>query len=57
MAEAVLKPQYGAKEERRQLQRTCGTAAVRAPDAGIVGWAKGPEGTSRTHCIMAETLR
>jgi hypothetical protein len=44
MIEAVLKPQCGAKEERRQLQRTCGTAAVRAPDAGVIGWAKGPGG-------------
>jgi hypothetical protein len=44
MAKAVLKPQCGAKEERRQLPRTCGTAAVGAPDAGVVGWAKGRGG-------------
>ena len=41
MTEAVLKPQCGAKAERRQLQRTCGTAAVRAPDAGVIGWTEG----------------
>jgi hypothetical protein len=34
----------GPKVERRQLQRTCGTAAVRAPDAGVIGWAKGRGG-------------
>jgi len=44
MTAAVLKPQCGAKEERRQLQRTCGTAAVHAPDAGVIGWTKDRRG-------------
>jgi len=57
MTEAVLRPQCGAQVERRQPQRTCGTAAVRAPDAWSCRVGEGPGGTGRTHCILAETLR
>ena len=56
MAKAVLKPQCGAKVERRQLQRICGTAAAAHPMLELLGGRRAG-GTSRTHRILAETLR
>jgi len=43
-------------KERRQRQRMCGAAAVRAPDAGVVGGRR-VRGTDWTDRILAETIR
>jgi hypothetical protein len=44
MTGAVLKPQCGAKEERRQFQRTVVLPPWAHPMLGVVGWAKGRGG-------------